>query len=324
MPKRKDRYEFIWNAIQVHGYKDDLREVDYKNNKTKVKILCPVHGEYWITPNDYIGGHRCRKCYDIINAESKLKGFDYHIKRINEIHKNEDGTPKYNFDGIEYPGYDTKFELICPIHGPFKTTIHLLLSGKGCAKCGKERMAKRNTLTNEIFKENANKIHNNFYNYDLVEYKNSKLPIKIICPIHSVFEQTPNDHLDGHGCPLCNMSLLEKSTMSLLDDLKINYIWQCNKRTLPFLARKKYSFSLDFYIPDYNIAIECQGIQHFKPIEYFGGEKAFKECKQRDNEKLKLCQENNVKLIYINYFDKPEEINAKINEIKNYDNNTCN
>ena len=48
--------------------------------------------------------------------------------------------------------------------------------------------------------------------------------------------------------------------------------------------------SLDFYLPEYNIAIECQGIQHFKRIEYFGGEKSFKEQKNRDTIKKELCE----------------------------------
>ena len=62
--------------------------------------------------------------------------------------------------------------------------------------------------------------------------------------------------------------------------------------------------SLDFYLPDYNIAIECQGSQHFEPNEYFGGEKAFNKQIERDIRKKQLCHENNVKLLYyIPYFN---------------------
>jgi hypothetical protein len=56
---------------------------------------------------------------------------------------------------------------------------------------------------------------------------------------------------------------------------------------------------LDFYLPDYNIAIECQGKQHFEPVSCFGGENEFKNIQQRDEIKYKLCRENKVDMVYI-------------------------
>ena len=315
MSKRKDRYEFIWQSIQIYGYKDDYREVNYKNTNAKVKILCPIHGEFWVRPHDYLRGHRCKKCGDLLKANAR-KELSYYVDKINKIHQNEDGTPKYDLSKIIYQGYDFKFDLKCSKHGYFKASIHSLLQGTECPKCGKESMAKKNSLTIEEFKKKANKIHNNFYIYDLVDYVHSKLPVKIICPIHGIFVQTPNTHLDGHGCPICRASLLEKYVTQLLIENNINYIFQCDKNTLPFLnGKNNISMSLDFYLPDLNIAIECQGIQHFQPIEYFGGEKAYNNQVERDFIKSKLCQENNIKLIYINYFDKKEIITEKINKI---------
>jgi hypothetical protein len=55
---------------------------------------------------------------------------------------------------------------------------------------------------------------------------------------------------------------------------------------------------LDFYLPDYNIAIECQGIEHFEPHDFFGGIYDFKKTIIRDKEKKKLCNDNKVKLVY--------------------------
>ena len=70
--------------------------------------------------------------------------------------------------------------------------------------------------------------------------------------------------------------------------------------------------SLDFYLPEYSVAIECQGIQHFEPIEFFGGKKAFEYIKILDKNKFILCNENNINLFYINYDDKLED---KIKEL---------
>ena len=53
-----------------------------------------------------------------------------------------------------------------------------------------------------------------------------------------------------------------------------------------------------FYLPNYNIAIECQGRQHFEPVKDFGGEKTFKESIYRDEKKLNLCKNNGIKLLY--------------------------
>ena len=56
--------------------------------------------------------------------------------------------------------------------------------------------------------------------------------------------------------------------------------------------------SLDFYLPDYNVAIECQGEQHFQPVEHFGGEKKLETMRKLDIKKYKLCEEHNIKLYY--------------------------
>jgi hypothetical protein len=51
--------------------------------------------------------------------------------------------------------------------------------------------------------DKAEKIHDNKYNYDRVNYINGRTKIDIICPDHGVFSQTPNAHLRGQGCPVC-------------------------------------------------------------------------------------------------------------------------
>lgn len=86
---------------------------------------------------------------------------------------------------------------------------------------------------------------------------------------------------------------------------------------------------LDFYIPEYNIRIECQGGQHFRPVEYFGGEKELKKRQELDERKYNLCKENNVKILYYStekvlpnsYFDTIYRDKAiLIEEIYKYDN----
>ena len=78
----------------------------------------------------------------------------------------------------------------------------------------------------------------------------------------------------------------------MLDEQCIKY--KCRERKIPWLK----GLELDFYIPDKNVAIECQGVQHFKPVEIFGVEEAFKYRIDNDRAKRKLCKENGVSLLY--------------------------
>jgi hypothetical protein len=105
---------------------------------------------------------------------------------------------RYNYRLVEYKNNKTKVKIICPIHGIFEQTPHGHLRGYGCLECGGSKR-----LTTEEFIKKAKDIHGDKYDYSLVEYKNNKTKVKIICHEHGPFEQTPNDHLKGFGCPKC-------------------------------------------------------------------------------------------------------------------------
>ena len=96
------------------------------------------------------------------------------------------------------------------------------------------------------------------------------------------------------GC--INSWKMEKEIESYLRKTSINYIQDCRNKILPWL-KYKISLSLDFYLPDYKIAIECQGRQHFEPVLDFGGEKTFKETIERDKKNLFF-----VKKMVLNYY----------------------
>ena len=87
---------------------------------------------------------------------------------------------------------------------------------------------------------------------------------------------------------------LEKEVKMVLDKNKIEYEEQ---KTFDWL-RNKTKLSLDFYLPKYNIFIECQGRQHFIPVSTFGGEKGFEETKKRDLIKYQKCIEHGIIPLY--------------------------
>lgn len=109
-------------------------------------------------------------------------------------------------------------------------------------------------------------------------------------------------------------SLIEDTTCKLLDDNKINYIEQYS---FPWLkGNSNHYLRLDIFIPNLNLAIECQGKQHFIPVDYFGGEEAFLEIKNRDILKFNLCKEHSITVLYFTEFRYIE--NSVLYEINNY------
>ena len=109
----------------------------------------------------------------------------------------------YNYDNVIYVNMHTKVIIGCPVHGSFEQLPHAHIHSKqGCPACG-------NALkhTNTTFIEQANKVHNNFYSYEKLEYKNSHAIITVTCPIHGDFNQQAYVHLQNHGCPKCANAL---------------------------------------------------------------------------------------------------------------------
>jgi len=139
------------------------------------------------------------------------------------------------------------------------------------------------------------------YEY-LTKYVTAKTKIHIKCKeCGHKFWQEAFSHLSGCGCPSCNESKLEKKVTKYLKELDVRHEKQ---KKFKWLGAK----SLDFFLPDYNIGIECQGVQHFEPKDFFGGKKEFEKQLKRDAKKLKKCLSNNIEMIYVvdneKYFEK--------------------
>ena len=132
----------------------------------------------------------------------------------------------------------------------------------------------------------------------MVEYKTNNKKVKIICKDHGIFEQTPTLHYSGFGCSICNSSSKgELKIFKYLKNYKINFENQYSFKN----CRNILPLPFDFYLPDHNLCIEYDGIQHFKPIIQFGGDIEFKKVQLRDKIKTKYCNDNNIKLLRIKY-----------------------
>ena len=129
--RRMSKEEFIRRAKEKHGNKYDYSKVEYVNTRTKVCIICPIHGEFWQTPDEHLR-YGCKQCSVEYIAQKRIENSSKNFeKRAGEIHKY-----KYTYEKDTYKGIDNLITAYCPIHGKFTQIAHYHLSGYGCPKCG--------------------------------------------------------------------------------------------------------------------------------------------------------------------------------------------
>jgi predicted nucleic acid-binding Zn-ribbon protein len=197
--KRLTTEQFIKRSNEIHNNKYDYSLVEYKNNKTKVKIVCSIHGMFEQVTGDHLRGRGCPKCGKNKKCIKQRNTTEQFIEKAKAVHGD-----KYDYSLVEYKNVHTKVKIVCSIHGMFEQRPSIHLCGSGCPKCGIIIMSNNKKLTTNQFIEKAKAVHGDKYDYSLVEYKNSGTKVKIICPIHGVFEQRSYDHLRGRGCFKCN------------------------------------------------------------------------------------------------------------------------
>lgn len=209
MAKRVTKEIFIERAKLHHGNKFDYSKVEFINTKTKVCIICPIHGEFLQIPETHMKGTGCPKCsveqrrlqimgksYKYSSIEEKMQKF---LQKAKEIHDD-----KYDYSKVSFKNFGDKIEIVCSKHGSFFQSAHHHLQGQGCPKCSNENRSNSYKLTTEQFIEKAREIHGYKYDYSLVINPKFGEKITIICPIHGKFNQYTNNHLQDCGCPECS------------------------------------------------------------------------------------------------------------------------
>lgn len=279
--------EFINKAKLIHGNLYDYTKTNYVGSKKNVEIICLLHGSFSQRATNHLQGKGCIKCSHNKISINKIKSNEIFINNAILSHGN-----KYDYSLVNYVDSKTKVKIICPIHGIFEQTPNGHLKGNNCDKCG----GSCDLTIDEIIKK-AKLIHGDKYDYSLTKCVKTNKKIKIICSKHGEFNQILNGHLQGQGCPICKESKGENKIRLYLEENNFKYIHQhkfieCkHKKVLPF----------DFYLPDYNICIEFNGTQHYKPVKWFGGDKNFETQQLRDKIKMEYCRENNIPLIIIKH-----------------------
>lgn len=208
--KKLTTLEFVEKSKIVHGERYSYEKVAYKNNRTDVEIICPEHGSFMQKPAVHLRGGGCPKCFASESGNKKRKGMEDFLRRSKDIH-----GEKYDYSLVKVRKYSDKVEIICRRCGKhFMQSPTKHLSGRGCPFCAKSERASNHKLTTKQFIEKARMVHGDRYDYSKVNYKTSTDKVEIICPKHGVFEQTPNSHLNGNGCPQCGAEIARNTRKS--------------------------------------------------------------------------------------------------------------
>ena len=356
--------EFIQKAKEKHGNKFDYSQVNYINSQTKITLKCNICKiVFEQLANGHLQGSGCKKCANKLNGDKCRKTNEQFILEAENIHKDENELPIYDYSMVEYKSCHKKIIIICKVHGQFEQAPSAHISGSGCNDCGMINRATKQTFTKEEFIQKAKEKHGDKFDYSQVNYINSQTKITLKCNIcDCIFEQLPNSHLQGYGCdkcahminhenqkltkeeitirgkethgdkfdyslvsyintktpiqikcnkcnnvfeqlldnhikqnkgcPLCDGRITEKILHDYLKSLYPNVIkefkqkWCKSKKYLPF----------DNCIPELNIIIELDGIQHFEQVMNW---KSPEENHKTDKYKMKCANENGFCVIRI-------------------------
>lgn len=298
---------------EVHGDKYTYDETTYKKTSKKIRITCPIHGDFWQTPNKHQSGQGCPKC-----GHDSLKGSRYtreeYIDKVRKVHGD-----KYDYSLLDFNVLNDKCIIICHEkdrdgneHGQFMQSCSSHLNGNGCPKCAQIARNKHLAKTSENFIEDARKLHKDCkYDYSNVEYVNRNTLVKIICQKHGEFLQKPMDHLKGHGCPICGIS----SSAAENDIVKFLYNLGVCGEIIERDRRLLKSREIDILLPKFKLGIEYNGLYWHSEING--------KFKNYHLEKEELMKCNGYSLIQIfedEYTNKKDIVFSKIKRIIEYDN----
>lgn len=171
---------------------------EFQNNKSKVTLNCPKHGDWSTGLSNVLKGTRCSKC----RLESRTHNGDDVLCKIKSILP--DGQRILGFVN-GYKNNMSKVTFKCEIHGEWSCSVlHLLHSGSGCKKCGHETTGMKRRLGLRETVSRLSECDKYAFTGFMGEYKNGKSKIKMKCDLHGEWVTDVVTVLSNkHGCPSC-------------------------------------------------------------------------------------------------------------------------
>lgn len=271
----------------------------YTNNNTPLLHKCNICGYEWnAIPNNILKGHGCKKC---AVDKSALKQIKSHADFIRDFISNNS-----NSDNIEilskYKGSHNTILCKCLIcNKEWEAIATNLLKGSGCPCCKSELISKIQRKPQQLYEKELEN-----FNIKLLEpYTTANIARLHKCLLCGYeWNVRPNNILTGQcRCPNCYKEN-SKGEYIILTYLSQNQIKYISHKTFDNLRGVNGGLlSYDFYLTEYNLLIEFQGIQHEYPVEHFGGKEQFKIQQEHDKRKRQYAQKQNIDLLEIWYYE---------------------
>ena len=261
----------------------------YYNSFSYVDVECITCGNsYKSLAANLLKGYGCKSCY-LKSRKRDISDFEKEVRAIN----------KDIIVGDDYVDGKTKCTFICKICGYERSVLpnNFLSTGCKCIKCEGHVKKSTDEYKKIVYSKNPN------INV-LSEYEATLKNTKYSCnKCGSHWEEQPYTlEVRGYRCKYCETvsSKLESDAEEFLINNGINYVAQHKFDDLVGVGGRRLSY--DFFLPDFNMLIECQGKQHYAAINYFGGEQQFETQKEHDSRKRNYASENGYTLLEIPYY----------------------
>lgn len=194
----------------------------------------------------------------------------------------------------EYTGMDTEVKCRNTTCGHVYTASpRNLLRGTGCWECyGTKRK------TTEEFIDEVEKLEEDYEIIGSYINDNTKIAVEhLTCGTE--YQVTPRNFLSGRRCPFCKSSKGERYIEKVLIKYGVPFVRE--KGVLGLYSDRGRPLRFDFITP--LGVIEYNGIQHYEPIEFFGGVEGYKTLVKHDNRKKEFTEDKNIPLHIIHYKD---------------------
>lgn len=228
--------QFIVRAKEVHNDKYDYLSTVYMGMSDKLEISCIIHGNFIQKALTHIQGGNCPKCAKKSSAIKRTLTTEQFKERAILVHGD-----LYVYDKVLYEDNRINVEIFCKYHGYFKQKPNTHLNGNGCMLCGNLNKGERLTKSQEQFITEVNLTHDNKYSYPTTKYKNSRTKVDILCEVHGIFNQLPQNHIKGQGCPKC------KNEKNAGGYGKNDYIKRASGRICTFYTLRCFNEEEEFY-----------------------------------------------------------------------------
>lgn len=175
---------------QTHNHRYEYNcDCESVSTKTIITIICPIHGRFNARIHDHL--YKKSGCPECANQAKRNNFIDLAVAKYGQL---------YDYSRVTYEANNKAVVIGCKIHGWFDQLPHIHLSSVvGCPQC----KTQQRTATIGEFIEKAKRTHGDAYDYSASQYVNCKTKITIVCKHHGEFEQTPDNHIRGAGCPKC-------------------------------------------------------------------------------------------------------------------------